>query len=272
MRLEAMYFEELSLQHYGKRGMAFHGWMAEFFKYAPGKGASIEVVYCNQVLDGTSKQDGLTVLALFEAVLMQIKIDHPQINNAILLSDNAHCYHSKIMVMLLGLVAKNSGINLEAVMHTETADGKGTLDAHFAVEKFRLKTWCAEGHDVATPLEAFDGLSTYGGSKNSFSQLCYIDRNKLTAIEAAVAPVVKQFGKVLKRANELEIAVEMQDDAAVPLTAKGWDTPTVNIKIKFRAWAHSLIGKGVEFTVDFGNGTVAVTGGDEHAAAGGDGK
>ena len=64
------------------------------------------VVKMDQILQGTNKQDGLTVLALLECGLVAIHEAFPGASVAYLKSDNAGCYH--LTTMTLGIALLNA--------------------------------------------------------------------------------------------------------------------------------------------------------------------
>ena len=145
MKFEPMSSRETSQQHFAKRGIGWHGCLCLYFKYEEqcmedksGGVTSIEgkavryTVYCNQILEGSNKQDGLAVISMLEAFLTQLKEELPHIKTVTLQTDNAGCYQSKELLLLLAILNGCNKIKVTRYIHTETQDGKGLIDAHFA--------------------------------------------------------------------------------------------------------------------------------------------
>jgi hypothetical protein len=90
MKWEAMYQREKSTDHYGKRGISWHGCRLEFYVWNKVKGkAESHVVKVDQILTGANKQDGMTVLALLEALQAYCVVEFPGAEITYLQSDNA---------------------------------------------------------------------------------------------------------------------------------------------------------------------------------------
>jgi hypothetical protein len=57
----------------------------------------------------------------------------PDIDTIIFQSDNAKCYQGGVLVEALDSICKAQHYKLECYVHTETQDGKCSIDGHFAV-------------------------------------------------------------------------------------------------------------------------------------------
>lgn len=62
------------------------------------------VAKVDQILEGTNKQDGMTVLALVEAAQMYLHHEFPGADIDFLQSDNAAAYHLKELVLGIPLL------------------------------------------------------------------------------------------------------------------------------------------------------------------------
>jgi hypothetical protein len=105
MKWEAMYQWEKTIQNSGKRGTSWHGIRAQYYvwdakKQEPAKNE----IKLDQILDGTNKQDGLTVLALIEAALVYLQQEFPFALIEYIQSDNAAAYHLKELVLAIPLL------------------------------------------------------------------------------------------------------------------------------------------------------------------------
>ena len=123
--------------------IGWHGCLCLYFKYeehpidkdgvTSTTGSAVRyTVYCDQILEGSNKQDGLAVLSMLEAFLKQLSVELPHIRTVTLQSDNAGCYQAKELLLLIAILNTSSQIRIVRFIHTETQDGKGLIDAHFA--------------------------------------------------------------------------------------------------------------------------------------------
>jgi hypothetical protein len=71
MKQEPMYFREKTVEHYGKRGISWHGSMVQHFVYNPEEEEwSDERQYFDHIVDNDSKQDRESVMSMIEAVML----------------------------------------------------------------------------------------------------------------------------------------------------------------------------------------------------------
>ena len=96
MKFEAKSARESSVEHFGKRGMGWHGLAITYYmweKLDSGQfGTNKYNAYMDQVLKDGNKQDVFAVIALLEAALSVMIQDIPYIEEIILQSDNAATY------------------------------------------------------------------------------------------------------------------------------------------------------------------------------------
>ena len=164
-------------------------------------------VYCDQILEGSNKQDGLAVISMLEAFLTQLKEELPHIKTVILQTDNAGCYQSKELLLLLAILNGCNTIKVTRYIHTETQDGKGLIDAHFAkgtahLVKFMKTSQQNKIRVIATAKGLAAALAWGGGIQNSFVQLITLDRSKLQELSRIVAKVVKEAKAYFARCND----------------------------------------------------------------------
>ena len=69
---------------------------------------------------------------MLEASLKQLSVELPRIRTVTLQSDNAGCYRAKELLLLIAILNTINQIRIVRFIHTETQDGKGLIDAHFA--------------------------------------------------------------------------------------------------------------------------------------------
>ena len=83
-------------------------------------------------------------------------------------------------------------------IHTETQDGKGDIDAHFARSIAHLVSFMHTSHSnkikrIVTAKGLAAALAWGGGLQNSFVQLVGLDRPKLANLALIIAPVVEKM-------------------------------------------------------------------------------
>ena len=93
----------------------------------------------DQILEGSDKQDNFAITSIMETCLLQLHEELPQIKQVILQSDNVGCYQSSELLVLFGILNGVLLIKVARFIHTETQDGKGLIDAHFARGTSHLK-------------------------------------------------------------------------------------------------------------------------------------
>jgi hypothetical protein len=116
MKFEPVSYRESTSEHYGKRGISWHGVFAYFYRYASDESTGEEyvervVVKADQIMNGESNQDGEAVLSMAEAFLCTAGETFPFLVSAVFCSDNAGCYHKKEFVFgcaVLNLVKSRS--------------------------------------------------------------------------------------------------------------------------------------------------------------------
>ena len=98
MKFEPMSQRETTLNHYGKRGISWHGFCLQFYLLKCEKnkdGEDVRVaskykVYLDQVVSDGNKQDALSVYSLLDAALGQVSNEMPFVSSLFLETDNAN--------------------------------------------------------------------------------------------------------------------------------------------------------------------------------------
>ena len=260
MKYVSQYFRQMSIQHFGKRGISWHGFLVIFYTYNPDTGkAEREHVYCDQILRGTNKQDGLAVAALLELFLSQL-LEDPEfgdVESATIQSDNANYYHSNNLILSLAFIGLSVGIRIERYIHSETCDGKNLIDAHFAMGMRFVDRYIGEGNDAASPGDVFRGLADAGGIPNSAVQLVEINRAMLLRREESNAPVLSALTKITRQNEIVFELIPSRPDAQFshgdPFSWSG--------VVRMKTWQFSGIGEPVVFDVDVRKGTVDLVSG-----------
>ena len=147
MKMISLYFREKTLEHFGKKGTSWHGSMVHTVQLGENENEEISkqdgkelenfmVTYYDHISSSDTKQDWQAVLSIIEALLCKIEVDFPEVERVIIQSDNARCYQNSMLLIGLMLVSKNRPeLRIEKIIHTETQDGKGSIEAHFALNE-----------------------------------------------------------------------------------------------------------------------------------------
>lgn len=104
------------------------------------------------------KQDWLAVFLLMQHVLRKIKDHHPQIENVIIQSDNAACYHSAPLMFALAYAGNATGIKVLHYHFSESQCGKGVCDSTIATKKELVRRKAAAGSDFQTAEDIWNSL------------------------------------------------------------------------------------------------------------------
>lgn len=170
------------MNDFGQCGITWHIVVIEYYDWDAEKEEVIRIqIPLDQILDSGNKQDGPCVLAMLDAMLKMIEVELPDVEEVILVSDNANCYQSREMVFSVCLFnqvrlqAKTGGPMIVKYMHPETQDGKGSCDSHAAVAGKHVdrhficarKDGTLTSNQACTPREVANALCTNGGVKNS---------------------------------------------------------------------------------------------------------
>ena len=78
----------------------------------------------------------------------------------------ARCYKKGNLIVGLYRISKAYGLRLLSYVHTGIQDGKGSIDAHFAMAMRHVHRYCNMGHDVVTSAELIQALHANGGVNN----------------------------------------------------------------------------------------------------------
>ena len=183
MKFEALYFREKTTEHYGKRGISWHGAMILFFVYDEKlKKAVKQTIYFDDVSFGENKQDALAVISLVECLLMRLRKRLPHVMKVSLQSDNASCYMSPSLLLMLPILSVVHGIQVVRFIHTGVQDGKSSLDAHFASFARWVMEYLKEGHNALTASQLVSAMRSNGGLPNTFVGLIRHDSQPLSNV------------------------------------------------------------------------------------------
>ena len=199
MKFGLVYFREKTVEHFGKKGLSWHGAMV-FYKCPITQ--ERKIFYYDHISTGDSKQDWMAVLSIVESIAMQLKRDMPHIQKVNIQSDNAKCYQNGSLIFAMFIVFRNHGLSLRSYVHTETQDGKSSIDAHFAVRMRHVLAYVDMGMNVKSLLELYKALTANGGGINTVPTLFELDRNSIETLVAKYKNAFDYFS-CIKRSNEV---------------------------------------------------------------------
>ena len=226
MKYESKSVRESSIEHYGKRGIGWHGCALIYYLYkiklddnnnivynASGKEVyepRKNIVYIDQIMENSNKQDGMTVISLIEAAIVTIIDQLSFIDEIVLQSDNALTYQNPQVLFGIQLLnAKyHKNIFISEFIHSETQDGKTILDAHFASMNRHLVSFMKMYKQnritrVQTPRGLASALSYRSGVRNTMVQLVEHDCDTMDLWARKIEPTAKKAREYFSRANHI---------------------------------------------------------------------
>ena len=255
MKYEMKSTRETTVEHFGKRGIGWHGFAIIFYLLDTDGLPYRNIVYIDQILNDDNKQDALTVVGLLEIAISTIILELPFIKEAILTSDNATCYQNHLVTLMIGVfnTKYHKQFFISSFHHSETQDGKSLLDAHFATSNRHLltfmKTW---RNNRVTRINTARGLShalSFNlGLKNSIIQLIEIDRNKLDKLKTLFSKLITQCGVYYSRVNSIEF--DKPDIVNWDLHNKDYLEQIKRLSFSYEVRAYSNINPAVKFNIN----------------------
>ena len=203
MKFDAMYFREKTTEHYGKRGISWHGAMILFFIYDQTLRKAVkQTIYFDDVSFGENKQDAPAVISLVECLLMRLRKRFPHLTKVSFQSDNASCYMSLDLLVMLPILSIVHGVQVTRFIHTGIQDGKSSLDAHFASFARWVTEYLKEGHNALTASQLVTAMKSNGGLPNTFVRLIRHDRKQLDNILNSIKHLSKAMAALKVRSAD----------------------------------------------------------------------
>jgi hypothetical protein len=125
MKFLAERIRESSMHHFGKRGLPWHEDVLWWYDWDAEEEKTVKCfVALDQIMGTGNKQDGAAVLCTMEALIEKINQEIPHLTEGIMKSDNAGCYHHKILNLGIPLLnIHSSKFKVVTYIHSETQDG-----------------------------------------------------------------------------------------------------------------------------------------------------
>ena len=103
MKFESKSSRETTVEHYGKRGIGWHGFAVIFYLLDTNGEPYKNIIYLDQILSDDNSQDALTVVALLEIMVSSLISELPYIKEAVITSDNASCYQNHFVTFMMAI-------------------------------------------------------------------------------------------------------------------------------------------------------------------------
>ena len=217
MKFEPISSRETTVDHYGRRGLSWHGFCLIFYlrQITTDKDGNVKeepvkyTVYLNQLLSDSNKQDSLSVFSLLDAAMAQIAEELPFITKLILQTDNAKSYSNNFLlcsIPVLNVTYRSKLLAISEFIHTETQDGKTILDAFFARCMKFINNWISKQEKnkvkrIGTATELGKALSHNGGIQNTMIQVLNTNKDHTSKVEKKFVNVTKTLHKYFTRVN-----------------------------------------------------------------------
>ena len=135
-------------------------------------------------------------------------------------SDNASNYQSHLLVLMIQKLCEGSRVRCSRIIHTESQDGKCTVDGHFQKvgwqgEKFVVET---QGQCM-TPMQVVAAFAHKGGIPSTSMACVKLNRAELVALEERLEKVKYAVSKVFTVTSPLEVRFTTDSDSPDTLHA-----------------------------------------------------
>ena len=158
-------YRESQADWFGKRGISWH--IATAMRKSEGQ---LRMMTFVNIFQGCN-QDSVTVLAIVDDVLKQLKATMPELRCVHFRQDNARCYHSASTLLLIKQVAKKYDNNITEDF-SDPQGGKGSCDRKAATIKSHMRRFLNSGHDIETAEQMKSAMESSGGVPGVRVMLC----------------------------------------------------------------------------------------------------
>ena len=257
MKYEIKSSRESTVEHYGKRGLGWHGMAVIFYLYDDGDSLLYKnIIYIDQIMNDSNVQDSGTVVGMLEVGFEAIINELPFIKQATLVSDNASSYQNHLITIMVGILNQKfmNQLFISAIVHSETQYGKTLLDSHFATTNWHLvnfmKTWKENRvTKINSPRGLAWALSFNKGVKNSMIQLVNFNRKKLDEIQDILKVATTKCSEYYSRANYIGFKRPLAEEGRDCVSFSSLDyVKTARLQWKVRAFTN--VKPSVQFKVD----------------------
>ena len=158
-------YRESQADWFGKRGISWHVSVA-----MTKSDSQIQMLTLVHIFQSCN-QDSLTVLAIMDDVLKQLKSTVPEIKSICFRQDNAGCYHSASTLVGVQQLAEKHKVQIR-VDFSDPQGGKGSCDRKSATIKNHMRVFLNSGHDIETAEQMKTSMESFGGVPGVRVVLC----------------------------------------------------------------------------------------------------
>ena len=158
-------YRESQSDWFGKRGISWH--ITTAIRNSEGQPQMLTFVHIFQ----SCNQDSVTVLAIIDDVLKQLKTTMPDVNCVYFRQDNAGCYRSASTLLAIQQVANKYHITVK-LDFSDPQGGKGSCDRKAATIKNHVRIYLNSGQDVKTTDQLKNAIESSGGVSGVRATLC----------------------------------------------------------------------------------------------------
>ena len=158
-------YRESQTDWFAKRGISWH--ITTAMRMSSGQPQMLSFVHVFQ----TCNQDSVTVLAIIDDVLKQLKETMPEVNRVHFRQDNAGCYHSAPTLLTIQQVANKHDISVR-LDFSDPQGSKGSCDRKAATIKNHIRIYLNSGQDVETADQMKNAIESSGGVPGVRVMLC----------------------------------------------------------------------------------------------------
>ena len=163
-------------------------------------------MYIDHINANDNHQDAACVLSLMEAILNTVKQCLPGIEKVKFQSDNARTYSNALLPYFIPKLSESTGLHVKSFIHTETGQGKGLIDAHFATSMKKIHAYVDSGFNVCTPSQLIAALNYNGANHNCISEIIKHNKEHIYELEKKHKNDLAKLKKMSGRVNEIKFA------------------------------------------------------------------
>lgn len=209
-------------------------------------------VYLDQIMNAHNKQSAAAAATMFQACMEWINKNLPFIKYITVQSDQAKCYNSNFLKLMIGMHNCVSNRKVLRFIHTGVQSGKCLIDAHFAhaanhVKRFVVSKDGIRRVNIATERGLYRALAR-PGLKNHYVQLVQLDHNKLEQWESILEPAIIKLKAIFNQCAEIDYKTEIVQPTISITELHEKLSLEAGLTLKFCAYAYSGI-DGTTFTM-----------------------
>jgi len=180
-------YRESQSDWFGKRGISWH------ISVAIRKGEQEREMLTFVHVFRSCTQDSVTVLAIIDDVIKQVKETIGETTNVYFRADNAGCYHSASTMLSVQQIANKHKVKMR-LDFSDPQGGKGSCDRKAATIKNHIRQYVNSGKDVESAEQMKDAIEYFGGVPGVRVMLC--DPPIIPGCESPKWEGVSLFGKL----------------------------------------------------------------------------